>query len=205
MTVEQGSSVDNAETPPVTDAEQPSAGQGSARARGLAAVGRLTRSCLTRWRPLLATTLVVAAIGVAAGLFFFQYRPAQRFGDAAARRVVQAASDGAVAVLSYSYGNLDGDFAKAKSHLTGEFLDYYSKFSEQFVAPTARQGKLTASAKVLRAAVSELHPDSATVLVFINQNTASQDKPEPLTTASSVLVTLTKVEESWLIAKLDPL
>ncbi len=138
-------------------------------------------------------------------MFFFQYRPDQRIGDAAAHQAVQAASDGAVAVVSYSYDHLDRDFAKAKSLSTGEFLAYYNKFSQDFVAPAARQGKLTATAKVVRAALSELHPDSAVVLVFLNQNTASKEKPEPLMTASSVLVTLKKVNGSWLIAKLDPL
>jgi Mce-associated membrane protein len=39
----------------------------------------------------------------------------------------------------------------------------------------------------------------------MNQNTASKEKPEPLTTASSVVVTLNRVSGSWLIAKLDPL
>ncbi len=199
MSVEQESSPDSMETPSISEAEEGSAGEESARASGLA------RRCLARWRPILAAALITAAVGVAAGLFFFQYRPDQRFGDAATHEAVQAASDGAVAVLSYSYDNLDRDFAKAKSHLTGDFLAYYSKFSQDFIAPAARQGQLTATAKVLRAAVSELHPDAAVVLVFINQNTASKKKPEPLTTASSVLVTLTKVKGTWLIAKLDPL
>jgi Mce-associated membrane protein len=205
MSVEQESSPDSMETPPIGEAEEGSAGEGSVRASGPSATGRLTRRCLARWRPIFATALVIATIAVAAGLFFFQYRPAQRIDDAATHQAVQAASDGAVAVVSYSYANLESDFAKAKSHLTGEFLAYYSKFSQDFIAPAARKGHLIATAKVLRAAVSELHPDSAVVLIFINQNTASKAKPEPLTTASSVLVTLTKVNQSWLIAKLDPL
>lgn len=205
MTVEQGSPLDSIETPPGSEAEKQSAREESARARWLASIGRLARSCLARWRSIIATALVIVTVGVAALLFFFQYRPDQRFGDAATHQVVQAASDAAVAVLSYSYDNLDRDFAEAKSHLTGEFLAYYSKFSQDFIAPAARQGQLTATAKVLRAAVSELHPDSAAVLVFINQTAASKKKPEPLTTASSVLVNLTKVKGSWLIAKLDPL
>ncbi|GBE67640.1 hypothetical protein MFM001_41020 [Mycobacterium sp. MFM001] len=204
MTVEQKSSPDTMENPSVSDAEDGSADR-SARASGLAVITRLALRCLAGWRSILAAALVTAAIGVAAGLFFFQYRPDQRIGDTAARQAVQAASDGAVAVVSYSYENLDRDFAKAKSHLTGEFLAYYNKFSEQYLAPTAREGKLTATAKVVRAAVSELHPDSAVILVFLNQDTASKEKPQPLTTASSVLVTLTKVNRSWLIAKLDPL
>ena len=142
-------------------------------------------------------------MGVAVGLFFVQYQPDRRIDDAATHRAIQAASDGAVALLSYSYESLDRDFAKAKSHLTGDFLAYYRKFSEQ-IAAGAQRGQLTATAKVIRAAVSDLRPDSAVVLVFVDQTTASKQKPEPVKAASSILVTLTKVNGSWLIAKFDP-
>ena len=147
---------------------------------------------------------VVAAVGVAAGVYVIVYRPDQRVDDATAHRAVQAASDGAVAVLSYSYDHLNRDFDNAKSHLTGGFLTYYSKFTDNVVAPTAQQGQLTATAKVIRAAVSDLHPDSAVVLVFVDQTTASPKKKDPEKTQSAVLVTLTKVNGSWLIAKFDP-
>jgi len=132
------------------------------------------------------------------------YRPDRQLDDAAAHRVTQVASDGAVDLLSYSYASLDRDFAKARSHLTGDFLAYYTRFSEGLVAPAAQQGQLTATTKVIRAAVSELHPDSAVVLVFVDQTTASKQKPQPVKADSSVLVTLKKVNGSWLIAKFDP-
>ncbi len=205
MSVEQESSPDGTEIPPTGEADEVSADEESVRSSGPSAIGRLTRRCLAMWRPILAAALVIATIAVAAGLYFFQYRPAQRIDDAATHQAVQAASDGAAAVVSYSYDKLDRDIARAKSLSTGEFLAYYSKFSQDFVAPAARKGHLIATAKVLRAAAIELHPDSAVVLVFMNQNTSSKEKPEPLTTASSVVVTLTKVNGSWLIAKLDPL
>jgi Mce-associated membrane protein len=205
MSIEQESSPDSMETPPIGEAAEASADEGSVRASGPSAIGHLASRGLARWRPIVATAFVIATIAVAAGLFFFQYRPAHRIDDSATRQAVQAASDGAVAVVSYSYDNLDHDIARAKSLSTGEFLSYYSKFSQDFIAPAARKGHLKATAKVLRAGAIELHPDSAVVLVFMNQNTASKEKPEPLTTASSVVVTLTKVNGSWLISKLDPL
>jgi Mce-associated membrane protein len=205
MTDDQASSLDSVETPPPGEVEEASAGEEPARGHYLATIRRVARGCLAWWRPILAATLVTAAIGLAAGVFFFQYRPDQRINDAAAHQAVQAASDGAVAVVSYSYDHLDSDFAHAKSHSTGEFLAYYTKFSQQYVAPAALQGKITAAANVVRAALSELHPDSAVVLVFLNQSTVSKEKPEPLITASSVSVTLAKVNGSWLITKLDPL
>lgn len=211
MTVERGSSlnstekaIDGPETSPADADGGPPAGEGSARSSRLATIRRGARRCVARWRSIVAPTLVVAAVGAAAGVYFGLYRPDQQVGDAAAHRAIEAASDGATAVLSYSYDHLNRDFNNAKSHLTGEFLTYYSKFTDDVVAPTAQQGQLTTTAKVIRAAVSELHPDSAAVLVFVDQTTASVQKKDPEKTRSSVLVTLRKVNGSWLIAKFDP-
>ncbi|MGA8250971.1 MAG: hypothetical protein WB989_10085 [Mycobacterium sp.] len=211
MTVEHGSSLDSTETaidgveiPHADEDGRPHPGQGSARLHRLAAIRRRARRRLARWRSIVATTLVVAAVGVAAGVYFILYWPDQRVDDAAARRAIQAASDGAVAVLSYSYDHLNRDFDNAKSRLTGDFLTYYKKFTDNVVAPTAQQGQLTTSAKVIRAAISDLHPNSAVVLVFVDQTTASAKKKDPEKTKSALLVTLTKVNGSWLIAKFDP-
>lgn len=211
MTVEHGSSLDGTEkasdgvhTAPDGEDGTPPATEGTARLRGQSAIRRRVVRYLARWRSIVATTLVIAAVGVAAGVYFVLYRPDQQVGDAAARRAIQAASDGAVAALSFSYDHLNRDFDNAKSHLTGDFLAYYSKFSDEVVAPVAQKGQLTATAKVVRAAVSELHADSAVVLVFVDQTTKSAQKKDPEKTQSSVLVTLTKVNGSWLIAKFDP-
>ena len=100
--------------------------------------------------------------------------------------------------------SIDRDFARARSHLTGEFLAYYDKFTKDVVMPTVKEKHLTQTATVIRAAVSELHPHSAVVLVFLNETTMSKDNREPLKTPSSVRITLTKVNGSWLISKLDP-
>lgn len=210
MTVEHGSSpddtekIDGVQTSSAEENDGPPAGEDPARAGRLAVIRRRARPYLARWRAIVATALVVAAVGVAAGVYFFVYRPDQQVNDAAAGRAIRAASDGAVAALSYSYDHLNRDFDNAKSHLTGDFLAYYSKFADEVVAPVAEKGQLTASAKVIRAAVSELHPDSAVVLIFVDQTTASVHKKDPEKTQSSVLVTLKNVNGSWLIAKFDP-
>ncbi|OBH11188.1 hypothetical protein A9X03_27060 [Mycobacterium sp. E1715] len=211
MTVEPGSppdgtgkAIDGAHTSPDGEDGLARAGVGPARLHRLAEIGRRARRYAARWRSIVATTLVIAALGVAGGVYFIVYRPDQQVDDVAAHRAIQAASDGAVAVLSYSYDHLNRDFSNAKSHLTGDLLRYYSKFSDDVVAPTAQKGQLTASAKVIRAAISELHPDSAVVLVFVDQTTKSEQKKDPENTQSSVLVTLWKVNGSWLIAKFDP-
>lgn len=179
------------------------AAQEPARRRRTSVIGRWMRRCLARWRPILLTMLLVAATGFGAGYFYFVYRPDLQTDDAAAHQVIKAASDGAVALLSYSPDTLDRDFTNAKSRLTDNYLAYYQRFADQIVGPSAQRGQVTTTATVVKAAVSELHPNSAVVLVFVKQQTTSKEKPEPVVTSSSLRVTLTKVNSSWLIEKFD--
>ncbi|QUR69939.1 twin-arginine translocation pathway signal [Mycobacterium spongiae] len=160
---------------------------------------------MVAWRPIALTALVVGSLGLVSCMYLFRYSPDRQVADVAAQQAIQAASDGATALLSYSPESLDRDFANARSHLTGGILEYYTKLTEQTVAPTATRQHIVMNTKVIRAAVSELHRNSAVVLVFLSQTTMSKDKPDPTTTSSSVLVTLTKVKGSWLITKFDRL
>jgi Mce-associated membrane protein len=153
---------------------------------------------------ILLAVALVASSGVAAWLYFEQYRPDQETHPAAATVALDAAKNGTVALLSYSPESLDKDFAAAKSHLTGDFLSYYTQFTEQIVTPAAKQKSVKTTAAVVRAAVSELHPDSAVVLVFINQNTVSKENPDGSFAASAVKVGLKKINDTWLISAFDP-
>lgn len=209
MTSEPESPHDDADTA-VDEPESPgdstdAPARDNARPSIMATISRVTARSLENWRAILLVALVIATVGLAIGLFFLQYRPDRQLDDAAARRAIQAASDGAAAALSYSTDSMDRDFANAKSHLTGEFLHYYDTFTKQIVTPAVQQKHITQTASVVRAAVSELHPNSAVVLVFLNETTTSIDKQQPLITPSSVRITLTKVSGTWLISKLDPL
>jgi Mce-associated membrane protein len=167
-------------------------------------IGRVKQLSRDKVLAALLALLVVASAALAACLLYFQYLPDRDADAAAAKSAITAASDGTVAVLSYSPDTLDRDFSSAKSHLTGDFLSYYSKFTEEIVAPAAKQKSVKTNAVVVRAAVSELHPDNAVVLVFVNQSTVSKDRPEPSLTSSSVLVKLTKANGKWLISSFDP-
>ena len=148
--------------------------------------------------------VLLASAGVAAWLYFKQYRPDQQTNDAAATVALNAAKNGTVALLSYSPESLDKDFAAAKSHLTGDFLSYYTQFTQQIVTPAAKQKSVKTSAAVVRAGVADLHPDSAMVLVFINQNTTSKENPDGSFAASAVKVGLKKINDTWLISSFDP-
>jgi Mce-associated membrane protein len=158
--------------------------------------------------PLIPAALVLgllAASGLAGWLYFTQYRPDKQTDDAVAQSVVNAARDGTVALLSYKPDTLNQDFAAAKSHLTGDFLNYYDQFTKEVVTPAAQTKGVTTTAQVAGAAVSELNPDKAVVLVFINQATTSKERPDPAMASSSAKVSLAKVHGEWLITKFDPL
>jgi Mce-associated membrane protein len=154
--------------------------------------------------PVILILLLLTSAGVTTWLYFKRYQPNQQTNPSVAQAVVNAASDGTVALLSYSPESLDKDFATARSHLSGDFLSYYNQFTEQIVGPAAKEKSLKTTARVIGAAVSELHPDSAVVLVYVDQSTMSKDKPDPSMAASSVLVSMTRVNGTWLITKFDP-
>ena len=80
----------------------------------------------------------------------------------------------------------------------------YTQFTEQVVTPAAEQKAVKTTASVVRAAVSELRPNSAVVLVFVNQNTTSMENPDGAFAVSSVEVSLNKIDGTWLISSFDP-
>lgn len=165
---------------------------------------RWTRRIVRQWRPIAVVCVLLASVGSAAALYFGGYR-ADRGNVAAAKAVTDAASEGSVALLSYAPSSLDSDLAAAKSHLTGEFLNYYSRFADQFVVPATKQKDIHAAASVVRAAPIDVQPITAQVLVFLNQATTSRDNPAPAQAASAVKVGLAKVDGNWLISSFDPI
>ena len=155
--------------------------------------------------PAILVLLLLISGGAAAWMYFNRFQPNQHTDPSVARAVVNAASDGTIAMLSYSPESLDKDFATAKSHLSGDFLSYYTQFTDQIVAPAAREKSLKTTAHVMGAGLSELHPDSAVVLVYVDQTTTSKDMPDPSMSASTVLVSMARVNARWLITKFDPI
>lgn len=192
-------------------AELPETAEAEETPDASAAPGRLQRSFATLKKrssgkvlPALLALLVAASLALLGALFYFMYLPDRDTDAAAAKAAISAASEGTVAVLSYSPDTLDRDFSSAKSHLTGDFLSYYDQFTRQIVAPAAKQKSVKTTAVVLRAALSDLRPGSADVLLFVNQSTQSKDRPEPTFTSSSVSVKLTKAHGKWLISSFNP-
>lgn len=191
-TAETGSGV--ADTDTVAPADS---GTDRSRRRG--------RTLSPAWRIGIALGVLLAvSTGLTSWLYFGQYRADQQVGLDAEQAASTAAADGAVAVLSYAPDTLDADFGVAKSHLTGDFLSYYTDFTQKVVAPAAKQKDVRTSAAVVRKGIMSISPDSAKVLIFINQNTVSKTNPDGSFSMSSVEVGLEKHDGHWLISSFDP-
>jgi Mce-associated membrane protein len=126
-----------------------------------------------------------------------------RDSDVAGIESVQAAKDNTIAILSYKPDTVEQQLHAARDLLTGEFRDSYTSLTNDVVIPGAKQKQISAVATVPAAASVSAKSNHAVVLVFVNQTVVvGQDAPSD--SASSVRVTLDKINGRWLIAKFDP-
>ena len=116
---------------------------------------------------------------------------------------INAAKDSTIKMLSYKPETVGEQLNAARDLLTGEFRDSYTSLINDVVIPGATQKKISAVASVPAAASVSADPEHAVVLVFVNQ-TVVVGQELPTDTASSVRVTLDKVDGRWLISEFEP-
>jgi Mce-associated membrane protein len=155
------------------------------------------------WRRAMAyAVLPVVALLLASAAGFLKYQNYSLGDPDPARESVRAATDGTVALLSYRPETVQKDLEAARSRLTGTFLDTYTKLTHDVVIPGAQQKQIGAVATVPAAASTSATAAHAVVLLFVDQ-TVTIGKDAPTNTASSVRVTLDKVDNRWLISQFD--
>ena len=126
-----------------------------------------------------------------------------RNAEIARTESVQTAKDSTVAMLSYKPDTVEQNLNDARRLLTGEFRESYTGLINDVVIPGAKQKQISAVASVPAAASVSADPNEAVVLVFVNQ-TVVVGQDTPTDTASSVRVTLEKIDGRWLISAFDP-
>jgi len=126
-----------------------------------------------------------------------------RDAQMASAESVRAATDGTIALLSYRPDTVQKDLETAQGRLAGSFLDSYKSLTHDVVIPGAKQKQISAVATVPAAASTSATENHAVVLLFVDQ-TVIVGKDAPTNTASSVRVTLDKVDGRWLISQFDP-
>jgi len=116
---------------------------------------------------------------------------------------IAAAKDSTIKMLSYKPDTVEQQLNSARDLLTGEFRDSYTSLINDVVIPGAKQKQISAVASIPAAASVSADPKNAVVLVFVNQTVVVGQDP-PSDTASSVRVTMEKVDGRWLISEFEP-
>ncbi|WP_217240461.1 hypothetical protein [Streptomyces sp. AC555_RSS877] len=155
--------------------------------------------------------LLVAGL-VAVAVLGWQYRDGRRT-EAARTEAVAAARKAAPSVLSYDYRHLERDFAKARTHLTGDFSSEYGKTTKTVVGPTAKkyQGVVKAtiaapgSGGTPAASVVSASPDEVVVLLFVNQVTESTQVSGSRVDLNRVRMTMSRTTDAWKVSAVDAL
>ncbi|MFN0142057.1 MAG: hypothetical protein ACKVP6_01250 [Mycobacterium sp.] len=145
---------------------------------------------------------LVVLLGAGAGILRWQ-DSSHRAVENARVGSVAAARDATVAILSYKADSVEQDLHSATDRLTGTFLDSFTDLINKLVIPAAREKKITAAAQVSAAASVSATAKHAVALIFVDQ-TVTIDGGAPSGTASSVRVTLDKVDDRWLVSGFDP-
>jgi len=145
---------------------------------------------------------LIVLLGAGAGILRWQDASHRAVENARADSVA-AARDATVAILSYKADSVEQDLGAATDRLTGTFLDSFTDLINKVVIPGAREKKITALAQVSAAASVSATAQQAVALVFVDQ-TVTIDGGAPSGTASSVRVTLDRVDDRWLVSGFDP-
>jgi len=158
-----------------------------------------------RWRRMLVYgVLPTLALLMALGAGYLKWQSGVAHESVLARtQSVQTATESAIAMLSYTPDTAERDLGAARDRLTGPFRDSYSSLVHDVVIPGALQKGVSAVATVPAAASVSTTENRAVVIVFVDQTTTIGNQP-PTDTASSVKVTLDKVDSRWLISDFTP-
>lgn len=158
-----------------------------------------------RWSRVIAYGLLPGlALSLASAAGLMKWRDASvRDATVARAESIQAATDSAIALLSYRPDTVQKDLETARVRLTGTFLNAYTQLTHEVVIPGAQQKQISAVATVPGAASVSASTNHAVVLLFVNQ-TIIVGQGAPTNSVSSVRVTLDKVDGRWLISQFDP-
>lgn len=157
-----------------------------------------------RLRVVAFTVLPALAMLLGAVAGFLRWEDASRRNAVvSAEESVAAARDTTTAILSYQADTAEKELNAARDRLTGTFLDEYTKLVNEVVIPGAKEKKISAVAQVPAAASVAASPTQAVALLFVNQ-TVTMGNDAPTNSASTVKVTLDKVDGLWLVSGFEP-
>lgn len=180
---------EDVDTPTVEPAEEPTV--------------RRRRPSWTRLLGYVVLPALALLLAAAAGWMKWQ-NDSHRQAQIAAMEAVPAATDAAVAMLSYQAESVEADLQAASDRLSGDFREEYTRLINDLVIPGAKEKSISSTATVPIAATVSADGKQAVVLAFVNQSTFIGTDP-PTESASSVLITLDKDGDRWLVSAFEPI
>jgi Mce-associated membrane protein len=163
------------------------------------------------WRDVTSPAVVVAvltalviALATLGGFVFDTWQHDRAVAQAKQDSVV-AARAAMGAVLSYNYQTIDADITHAESYLTGTFRTEYRTTAEKTVKDAAVRYKASVKAEVVYAGAITATPNTARVLIFVNQTVNNTLIRAPRVDTPRVRLEMRKVHGKWLVSKLDSL
>jgi Mce-associated membrane protein len=143
-----------------------------------------------------ALVVVLAATAAALGWLVF----AQHQRDAKEAEALDAARAYAITLTTTDQQTIDKNFTDIIGGATGEFKDAYSKAAAQ-MRKMLIDNKVTTVGTVIDGAAKGVHGDDVDVLLSVKQVVTSSVEPQPRTDFISMSITMRKVDNRWLAAK----
>lgn len=152
---------------------------------------------------LAALVIVTAGLAAATGVLFARVQAGQGAQDARTAAVAAARKD-VPALLSYSYQTFRTDLARAEAATTGGFRASYTRLMTGQVEAAALARQVVTQASVSAASVVSAQPGSATLLLFVSEQTKTAARQEAVLNDTAIRVTMREVSGTWLVAGLVP-
>ena len=161
------------------------------------ATGRRQRPSLIQG---IAAVVLVAVLAFAgyAGWQLYQHHQV----DVAAEQALDAAEEFALTLTTINPNAVDANITEVLEGSTGEFNDLYQKSSAQ-LRQVLIDNEAAAQGVVIDSAVKSATKNRVEVVLFIDQVVSNATAPEPQLDRSRVVMTMEKVGDRWLAAKVD--
>jgi hypothetical protein len=154
--------------------------------------------------------LVVILLAGGAGTLTLLNRQARQSDEKAEQAQAEVAANIA-RLLSWDADNLDAETQKEMQFLTDEFAADYDELVRTNIAPAAKDGGLSAAARVVGQGVISLEDDEAVLLYLVNvkvsdaKGVQSEDDSGQTEIGSRIKVVAVLEDGKWLISSYDPI
>lgn len=152
---------------------------------------------MARLAPAIRWIAVVLVLAVGGYLWWDKVRLAD--ADNASRESLAVAPAAAAAIFSYDYRTFDDSVANGRSFTTGSFTDEYAKTTAA-LKDTALKEQAVVTAQTTVSGIVDAGPDRVDVLLYVNQYRRNVNIQGEKVDQNRVVLTLTKVGDSWKVS-----